>query len=167
MKSGDLHKIKLALEAIKKICKKYRFMFRSDALYTEMNYMIENLSELLVANLMTAVNGLSAQTSKGVDEVSTNETRLLLSTVNSTFHIIESILSQEELPDFYEDNLETITQACIFMLDTDYPQIQSAKDREILFRARAKVVRLAHLYQFKFSEHFEKYANIFFEKIWN
>lgn len=46
-----------------------------------------------------------------------------MSTVNSTFHIIESILSQEELPDFYEDNLETITQACIFMLDTDYPQI--------------------------------------------
>jgi len=60
MKSGDLHKIKLALEAIKKICKKYRFMFRSDALYTEMNYMIENLSELLIQNLMTAVNGLSA-----------------------------------------------------------------------------------------------------------
>ena len=44
MKSGDLHKIKLSLEAIKKICKKYRFMFRSDALYTEMNYMIESLS---------------------------------------------------------------------------------------------------------------------------
>lgn len=35
---------KLALECIKKICKKYRFMFRSDALYNEMNYMIESLS---------------------------------------------------------------------------------------------------------------------------
>ena len=38
---------------------------------------------------------------------------------------------------------------------------------EVLYRARAKVVRLAHLYQFKFSEHFEKYSNTFFEKIWN
>lgn len=35
---------KRALEAIKKICKKYRYMFRSDDLYREMNYMIENLS---------------------------------------------------------------------------------------------------------------------------
>ena len=54
MKSGDLNKIKLSLEAIKKICKKYRFMFRSDALYTEMNYMIENLSQLLIESLMVS-----------------------------------------------------------------------------------------------------------------
>lgn len=38
----------LALEAVKKICKKYRYMFRSDDLYREMNYMIENLSEQLL-----------------------------------------------------------------------------------------------------------------------
>lgn len=37
------------MECIKKICKKYRFMFRSDALYTEMNYMIQNLSEILLS----------------------------------------------------------------------------------------------------------------------
>ena len=43
--------IKLALECIKKISKKYRFMFRSDALFMEMNYMIENLSDAMLANL--------------------------------------------------------------------------------------------------------------------
>jgi len=42
---------KRALEAIKKICKKYRYMFRSDDLYREMNYMIENLSPLLLNNI--------------------------------------------------------------------------------------------------------------------
>ncbi len=36
------------MEACKKICKKYRYMFRSDALYTEMNYMIANISDQLV-----------------------------------------------------------------------------------------------------------------------
>ena len=40
--------MKRALEAIKKICKKYRYMFRSDDLYREMNYMIENLSPILL-----------------------------------------------------------------------------------------------------------------------
>ena len=43
-KPHNLASSKLALEAIKKICKKYRFMFRCDDLYREMNYMIENLS---------------------------------------------------------------------------------------------------------------------------
>lgn len=43
--------MKRSLEAIKKICKKYRYMFRSDDLYREMNYMIENLSPLLLNNL--------------------------------------------------------------------------------------------------------------------
>ena len=45
---------KRALEAIKKICKKYRFMFRSDDLYREMNYMIENLSPSLLNNLLVS-----------------------------------------------------------------------------------------------------------------
>ncbi len=39
---------------------------------------------------------------------------------NSVLHIIESILSQEELPDFYEENLEQISQLCIYLLDTDH-----------------------------------------------
>ena len=46
--SGNLANSRIALECIKKICKKYRFMFRSDALYTEMNYMIEHISPFLI-----------------------------------------------------------------------------------------------------------------------
>ena len=40
---------------------------------------------------------------------------------NSVLHIIESILSQEELPDFYEENLATITQCCTIILGTEFP----------------------------------------------
>jgi hypothetical protein len=40
----DPNVIRYSLEAMKKICKKYRYMFRSDSLYSEMNYMIEHLS---------------------------------------------------------------------------------------------------------------------------
>jgi hypothetical protein len=55
-KQHNLQGSKLALEAIKKICKKYRFMFRSDDLYSEINYMIENLSAHLLTNLIFAVS---------------------------------------------------------------------------------------------------------------
>jgi len=53
--------IRYALEAIKKICKKYRYMFRSDNLYSEMNYMIENLSIHLLTqgNVMSLLIGFT------------------------------------------------------------------------------------------------------------
>lgn len=52
------------------------------------------------------------------------------------------------------------------MMETDYPQLQNLSDAEKLFKARAKVVRMVHLYQFKFAEYFEKQADMFFGKIW-
>lgn len=87
---------------------------------------------------------------------------MCVSMVNSVLHVYESILSQEELPDFYEENLEQITNVCIFVLDTDYAQLAQPSDLEKLYKARAKVVRLVQLYQFKFAEYFESKADIFF-----
>ena len=79
----------------------------------------------------------------------------MISISNSVLHIIESILSQEELPDFYEENLEQISQLCFYLLDNDFSQLQTPKEAEMLFKTRAKVVRMAQLYQFKFADYFE------------
>jgi len=90
----------------------------------------------------------------------------MISISNSVLHIIESILSQEELPDFYEENLEQISQLCFYLLDNDFSQLQTPKDAEMMFKTRAKVVRMAQLYQFKFAEYFESKQDLFFQKIW-
>jgi len=141
LNQGTLENKQLALEAVKKICKKYRYMFRSDALYSEMNYMIKNLSTLLLTNLIAVIQQL--QQSGNPPEV----VKQLLSISNSILHIFESILSQEELPDFYEENLPQITQACTFLLDANFLQVlPDAKDAVYHFKVRAKVVRLVHLY---------------------
>ena len=114
LSGSDLGNCKLALECIKKICKKYRFMFRSDALYIEMNYMIESLSPHLLANLVNATQQL--KTTQDPELVAT-----LLTVCNCVLHIMESILSQEELPDFYEDNLNHISTSCVYILDSEFP----------------------------------------------
>ena len=46
-----------------------------------------------------------------------------LGILNSILHIIESILSQEELPDFYEENLENIASILSFFIggEAEYP----------------------------------------------
>jgi hypothetical protein len=92
----DFETIKYALECFKKIAKKYRYMFRSDALYMEMNYMIENLSPMLLAkanvsflkvNLKDCVEGIKANIGN-LDFV-----RAQFNILNSIFHIIESFLA--------------------------------------------------------------------------
>ena len=90
----------------------------------------------------------------------------LISIANSVLHIYESLLSQEELPDFYETNLDAITQVCTFLLDTDFPQVQTPAQFERFYRARAKVVRLVHIYMFKFNDFFQEKQDAFFQKIW-
>ena len=54
LSGSNVNNIRIALECVKKICKKYRFMFRSDALYTEMNYVIANFSQSLLSILVNA-----------------------------------------------------------------------------------------------------------------
>ena len=84
--------------------------------------------------------------------------------MNSILHIIESVLSQEELPDYYEENLPNITEACLFILAQDYPKF--AKIPEEIIKARGKVVSLVYLYTFKFGEYFSKYSETVFQAIW-
>ena len=80
--------------------------------------------------------------------------------MNSILHIIESLISQEELPDYYEENLPHITNACLFILAQDYPKF--AKIPEEIIKARGKVVSLTYLYTFKFGEYFTKYSDTMF-----
>lgn len=90
----------------------------------------------------------------------------LLTICNCVLHIIESILSQEELPDFYEENLKIISDCCTIILQTDFPQFNLEIHQLYLCKARGKVVRLVHLYQSKFAEYFKDYQNLFFQNIW-
>ena len=59
-------------------------------------------------------------------------------------HIFESILSQEELPDFYETNLPEIASIMSFVLEVDYPKFPKTPIE--LIKSRQKVVRVVHLY---------------------
>ena len=52
LNSQNMDQKRIIFECVKKICKKYRYMMRSDDLYREMNYVIENLSEHLIRTMI-------------------------------------------------------------------------------------------------------------------
>ena len=83
------------------------------------------------------------------------DVKSLYLTMNANLHIIESILGQEELPDFYEDQLPTIMEACRFIVEKEFVN-QTSQLTEVT-KAKGKVASLLYLYNFKFAEHFEKY----------
>jgi hypothetical protein len=58
LSSPDPNVIRYSLEAVKKICKKYRYMFRSDNLYSEMNYIIDALSTHLLTQANVIINSI-------------------------------------------------------------------------------------------------------------
>jgi len=64
-------------------------MFRSDNLYSEMNYVIENMSPHLVNTLVQCIQmAQQPNADSNLDQIKT-----LYSIMNSILHIIESILS--------------------------------------------------------------------------
>ena len=61
-------------------------MFRSDALYTEINYVVENLSVHLLNQATNCVE-LAKQNSENADTL-----KVVLGIINSCLHIVESLL---------------------------------------------------------------------------
>jgi exportin-2 (importin alpha re-exporter) len=68
-----------------------------------------------------------------------------------------SLCSQEELPDFFVENMSFLMGICSYLLD----------DISKPLTLKKTVVRLINLYSKNFQEDFEAHSNGFFEKIWN
>jgi len=81
---------------------------------------------------------------------------LYFSILNSVFHIIESFLSQEELPDFYEEKLAEIADILIFVIQSNFSSMPRPPPEVV--KCKAKAVRVVHYYQFKFNEFVQNYS---------
>lgn len=125
-----------------------------------MNYVIENLSSPMLGSLCNCLNMARDPANDSNEQLIKD----LFSVMNSIFHIIESILGQEELPDFYEDNLKVIADGFLFIMSTDYPKFKKVPIE--IIKARGKVVSLISLYTFKFGEHFNDYKDPMFMAVW-
>jgi len=55
LQSPDMNTIKTCFECVKKICKKYRFMFRSDDLFREIIYVDSAMSSFILKSLTKCV----------------------------------------------------------------------------------------------------------------
>ena len=87
-------------------------MFRSDDLFREIIYVDDTMSSYMLNSLSQCVQ--MAQDPSNI--TSEQNIRTLFGVMNSILHIIESLISQEELLDSYETNLDSIMNACQFIM---------------------------------------------------
>jgi len=153
---GDLESTAFVFQLIKKICKKYKYQFRSDDLFREMNYMIDLTAEPNQATLQQCVDHFS----KNIQDKATADT--FLSVANSNLLIILYCMGQDEIPDFYAEKQDLLLPIYQALLDIDTPY-----ECEPLIKCRAKVVRIITLYSIKFNDEFTEEKRLhFFERIW-
>lgn len=137
------------------IMKKIRHMYRSDALYTQINYLIESFAPFLTEYTGKCIGFLE------VEGLTKEQEEKLWKSIVDALSIYESLNTVEEFPDYFEETLSTWATYFCQVLD-------STSDHEIteFIEAKKGVVDIVSLLMSRFAEYMGDYSQGFFEKIW-
>lgn len=159
--TGDFHIINGILQTAHSIFKRYRYEFKSQKLWEEIKFVLDTfakpLTELLVCTLELT------NTHAG------NEPALKV--IYSSLGLIAKVfysLNAQDLPEFFEDNMQTWMNAFHVLLTTDVPCLQTGDDEEagILELLRSQICDNLGLYAQKYDEEFGTYMQQFVTDVW-
>lgn len=110
--SGDFHMINGVLQTAHSIFKRYRYEFKSQKLWEEIKLVLDKFAKPLT-ELMVVTMGLAK-----THENNEPALRVLYSSINLVAKVFYS-LNAQELPEFFEDNMQTWMNAFHELLTTD------------------------------------------------
>lgn len=110
--TGDFHVINGVLQTAHSLFKKYRYEFKSNELWTEIKYVLENLAKPLT-DLLVATMGLAQSHANDPNALKIIYHSLML--ICKVFYS----LNFQDLPEFFEDNMETWMTSFHTLLTTD------------------------------------------------
>ncbi|CAK4329689.1 unnamed protein product [Aphanomyces euteiches] len=156
--SSDMRTINGMLETSNAIFKRFRHAFKSDALYKELLYCLQQFQAPLLI-LFTAMTQKLQQPSDSLPAIAT-----ALRTMCRIFFS----LNWQDLPEYFEDNIASWMQAFEFLLRYENPQLVSDNDDEadLLTLLHSAVLENVLIYAEKYEEEFAPYVSTFTEVIW-
>lgn len=116
--SGDFHIINGVLQTAHSIFKRYRYEFKSQALWTEIKFVLDSFAKPLT-DLLVATMALT-KTHENNEAV----LRVLYDSIVLMTKVFYS-LNAQDLPEFFEDNMETWMKAFHELLVTDVACLQT------------------------------------------
>ena len=139
------------------IFKKIRFMYRSDSLYTQINYALSSFAPAFT-KATEETNGYL----KGADLTPEQES-MLLKTILEAFGIYLSLNSVDEWPDYFEDTFSVWGGIINDMLVRNESQ-----DAKTLIKVKKVAIDIVKILCFRHSEFLpQEYIQPFFQSIWS
>lgn len=112
--SGDFHIINGVLQTAHSIFKRYRYEFKSQKLWEEIKFVLDKFAKPLTELLIATMNLAKTH------ENNESALRVLYGSIVLVTKVFYS-LNAQDLPEFFEDNMETWMKAFHELLITDIP----------------------------------------------
>lgn len=159
--SGDFNVINGVLQTAHSLFKRYRYEFKSQALWEEIKFVLDRMAKPLT-DLLQATMQLTKVHENNAGALKVIYGSLVL--VNKVFFSLNS----QDLPEFFEDNINTWMGAFIQQLAADVPSLRTADDEDagVLEHLRAQVCENICLYAKKYDEEFKPFMEQFVTAVW-
>uniref|UniRef100_A0A3B5KM63 Exportin-2 n=1 Tax=Takifugu rubripes TaxID=31033 RepID=A0A3B5KM63_TAKRU len=161
-RSGDFHIINGVLRTAHSLFKRYRHEFKSNELWTEIKLVLDTFAPPLT-ELFKATIDLCQTHATDV-----NALKVLFSSLILICKLFYS-LNFQDLPEFFEDNMETWMTNFHALLTLDNKLLQTDDEEEagLLELLKSQICDNAALYAQKYDEEFQPYLPSFVTAIWS
>lgn len=159
--TGDFHMINGVLKTAHSLFKRYRYEFKSQTLWEEIKFVLDKISKPLTDLLLATLN-LASQHAGNEQAL-----KVIYGSLELMCKVFNSLNSQD-LPEFFEDNMETWMTAFHTLLVTDVPCLKTGDDEEagIMEMLRSQICDNISLYAQKYDEEFGPYMPKFVTAVW-
>lgn len=144
------------------IFKRYRYEFKSDALWGEIKLVLDSFAKPLTELF---INTVSLANQHATNPVAIKVITSSLTLISKVFYS----LNFQELPEHYEDNMKTWMDNFLALLTTDNPLLKSDSDEEagLAEQLKSQICDNISLYASKYDEDFRPYLPQFVTAVWN
>lgn len=159
--TGDFHVINGILRTAHSIFKRYRHEFKSQELWLEIKFVLDNFAEAFT-ELFKATMGLA--TTHANDPAAL---RVIFSSILLVCKIFYS-LNFQDLPEHFEDNIKTWMDNFLTLLSADNKLLKTEDEEEagLLEQVKSQVCDNVALYAQKYDEEFAPYLPAFVTATW-
>ncbi|XP_002130634.2 exportin-2 [Ciona intestinalis] len=160
--SADFHIINGVLQTAHSLFKRYRHEFRSDKLWTEIKHVLTTFAAPLTELFVNTVK-LAEQHSADKESLKVLFSSLVL--ISKVFYS----LNYQDLPEFFEDNMETWMKHFHALLTTDNAILHTQGEEEagLVELLQSQICDNVALYAQKYDEEFAKFLPQFVTAVWN
>lgn len=159
--TGDFHIINGVLQTAYSIFEKYSIEFKSQKLWEEIKFVLDNFAQPLTDLFVETIN-LAGQHSGNKDALKVIFGSLVL------IAKIFNCLNYQDLPEFFEDNMNVWMPRFLELLTLDNKLLVTDDDEPgVLEELRSQICDNIGLYAHKYEEEFQPYMQQFVTAVWN